>query len=483
MLFNSFAFLLFFVTLYVVYWGGRKQWTLQNYWLLIGSYIFYACWDWRFLSLIITSTLLDFWVGGQIAQTPDSASRKHYLRFSIIFNLGVLAFFKYFNFFIESFTDLLYQVGLSGDFTTLNIILPVGISFYTFQTLSYTIDIYRKELKPVKSLANFALYVSFFPQLVAGPIERATHLLPQINSPRTFNISQQQEGLYLILWGLFKKVVIADNLAIIVNTVFNNYEAYSGLDLGIAVLAFAFQIYGDFSGYTDMARGIAKLLGFELMLNFRLPYFAKNPSDFWRRWHISLSTWLRDYLYIPLGGNRGGQWFTFRNLFLTMLLGGLWHGAAWNFVIWGAYHGILLIGYKVVEDYFKKKELPMLKNTITSAPFRSIIPYQKIISILLMFLFTLLGWLIFRADSIGQLQYFLTKFNFTQSEFTLQFTQTLLFFIVPLFFIQIVQAHTEDLLIVLKQKNWKIGVFYSFLLIWIIVFAVRESTEFIYFQF
>lgn len=483
MLFNSFTFLFFFIVLYIIYWGLGKQWKLQNYWLLIGSYIFYACWDWRFLSLIIGSTLLDFWIGGQMSRTHDPVLRKRYLRISIIFNLGILGFFKYFNFFTESFVELLYVIGLSANFTTLNIILPVGISFYTFQTLSYTIDIYRKELKPVKNLANFALYVSFFPQLVAGPIERATHLLPQIDNARKLNFSQQQEGIYLILWGLFKKVVIADNLAIIVNTVFNNHEAYSGLDLGIAVLAFAFQIYGDFSGYTDIARGVAKLLGFELMLNFRLPYFAKNPSDFWRRWHISLSTWLRDYLYIPLGGNRGGQWLVFRNLFLTMLLGGLWHGAAWNFVIWGAYHGTLLVGYKIVMDYLKNKEILTLKNTALSVSFHSIRPFQNILSIFIMFLFTLVGWLIFRATSIAQIQYFLMEFNFTHSEFTFGFFKIFLFFVAPLFFIQIAQAYTQDLLVVLKQKDWQIGLFYSFLLIWIIVFAVRESTEFIYFQF
>lgn len=444
---------------------------MQNLLLLVGSYIFYGAWNWKFLSLIAASTIVDFYIGKHLFKTKNPTYRKYLLWLSIGFNLGVLAFFKYFNFFIDSFEKLGQSFGLQWDDITLNVILPVGISFYTFQTLSYTIDIYKKKLAPVQSFWDFALFVSFFPQLVAGPIERAAHLLPQIQKARIWNIEQIHTGIYLIIWGLFKKVVMADNLALMVNPIFQEHTSYTGFDLAVAVLAFAFQIYGDFSGYTDIARGIAKLLGFDLMLNFKLPYFALNPSDFWRRWHVSLSSWLRDYLYIPLGGNRGSQWFTYRNLFYTMLLGGLWHGAAWNFVIWGAYHGLLLVAYKTIRlpAFFTIKRLPTIFFTAGQ--------------MLLMFGCTLLGWLIFRADSWSQILYFLEHVGFHFSTKTIGMIGQLLFFITPLLLIQIWQARTHDLLIVLKQKNWLIGGFYAFLWLWILVFGVRESTEFIYFQF
>lgn len=472
MLFNSLPFFLFFIIIYVLYLSLQKRYKAQNFLLLAGSYLFYGAWNWKFLSLIAASTIVDFYIGKFLFKTENSIQRKRLLWSSLVFNLGILAFFKYFNFFIDSFDELLQSVGFQLDFITLNVVLPVGISFYTFQTLSYTIDIYKKKLEPVQNFWDFALFVSFFPQLVAGPIERASHLLPQTQQARILRLPQIQAGLYLIIWGLFKKMVVADNLALIVNPIFNDDASYSGLDLGIAVLAFAFQIYGDFSAYTDMARGLAKLLGFDLMLNFKLPYFALNPSDFWQRWHISLSSWLRDYLYIPLGGNRGSHWFMSRNLLYTMLLGGLWHGAAWNFVLWGAYHGLLLIGYKMLDlPSFIKNKIEQQSAVLIGA------------QMLLMFGFTLIGWLIFRAESLDQIVYFLRHFSLQSSAKTAIFFGQFLFFVSPVLLMQIWQARTNDLLIMLKQKSWVIGGFYAFLISWILVFGVREATEFIYFQF
>ncbi|NEO92828.1 MAG: MBOAT family protein, partial [Moorea sp. SIO3G5] len=300
MLFNSFIFVLFFIIVYTLYLFLNRNYKAQNILLLIASYVFYGWWDWRFLSLLALSTVVDFTVGKQLQDIKEDRKRKLLLCISLVFNLSLLGFFKYFNFFAESFSSLLQIVGLQVDWVTLTILLPVGISFYTFQTMSYTIDIYRGKLKPISNFLDFALFVSFFPQLVAGPIERATTLIPQIILPRNLNIEQINAGILLIVWGYFKKVVIADNMATIANPIFNNYTQYQGLDVLIGILAFTVQIYGDFSGYSDIARGISKLMGFELMVNFKLPYFALNPSDFWLRWHISLSTWLRDYLYIPL---------------------------------------------------------------------------------------------------------------------------------------------------------------------------------------
>lgn len=304
MLFNSFTFLYFFIAVYVLYLLLKKKHLHQNFLLLVASYVFYGYWDWRFLSLILLSTLIDFFIGQTLYKQNDPRRRKILLSLSVIANLSFLGFFKYFNFFAESFESMVGLFGLTAGDLTLRIVLPIGISFYTFQTMSYTIDIYRGEMKPVKNLMNFALFVAFFPQLVAGPIERAKNMIPQIEKPRNVTPEFINAGIYLIVWGYFKKLVIADNVALIANKVFNNYTEYQGMDLIIGVLAFTIQIYCDFSAYSDIARGLAKLLGINLMLNFRLPYFALNPSDFWLRWHISLSSWLRDYLYIPLGGNR-----------------------------------------------------------------------------------------------------------------------------------------------------------------------------------
>ena len=332
--FNSWEFIFFLLTVMVLHRLAPSR-VLKNVLLLIASYAFYSAWDWRFCSLIVLSTITDFVVGQKIHVANSEYSRRLWLICSLVVNLGVLAFFKYFNFFVGSFVSALENLGLETDPAYFNIILPIGISFYTFQTLSYTIDIYRKKLTPTHSLVEFALFVSFFPQLIAGPIERARHILPQLKVNHVIKVREVWVGLQLIFWGLFKKVFVADNVAMIVDNLFGNSASLPfGLSY-LAVLAFAIQIYADFSAYSDIARGCAKIFGINLMLNFQNPYLAANPQEFWRRWHISLSTWLRDYLYIPLGGNRGGKILAYRNLMLTMVLGGLWHGAAWNFVWWG----------------------------------------------------------------------------------------------------------------------------------------------------
>jgi len=470
--FTSFVFVAFFVAVYAGYWALRRNFRWQNAMLLVASYVFYGYWDWRFCSLLLISTVVDFTIGRQLHAQTARGRRLALLWTSIGVNLGILGFFKYFNFFTDSATNLLGAMGLEADPFTLNVVLPVGISFYTFQTLSYTIDVYRGKLAPVRNLLDFGLYVSFFPQLVAGPIERATRLLPQVTRPRRFDLNQIHAGLYLILWGYFKKLVVADNAATVANEVFNNYTEHGGLSLVVGTLAFAVQIYCDFSAYSDIARGTSKLMGFDLMLNLRLPYFATSPSDFWRRWHISLSTWLRDYLYIPLGGNRGGKIATMRNLAVTMLLGGLWHGAAWNFVIWGAYHGLILALYRAFD------------KTGDDQPIRNLRDQTRYFARMgLMFLLTLIGWVFFRAENLDQIAHFLTRSSFELQPDTGRLFYELMFVTAPLLAVQIVQQKSRDLMIMMRLPTpWLIG-YYTLLLVLIAVLGVRESIEFIYFQF
>ena len=473
MQFQSFIFLQFFLLFYTSYLLLRRNLKLQNLLLLAASYIFYGYWDWRFLSLLVFSTVIDFIVSKGIYKTSDHNKRKFLLSLSLISNLSILGFFKYFNFFAGSFTNLLGSIGIPANDITLKIVLPVGISFYTFQTLSYTIDVYRRDLKPAKSILDFAVYVAFFPQLVAGPIERATNFLPQISSLRKISLAQVNAGIFLILWGYFKKLVVADNVANIANPIFDNYTQYQGLDILIGILAFTIQIYCDFSAYSDIARGLAKLMGFELMVNFKLPFFAINPSDFWSRWHISLSSWLRDYLYIPLGGNRRGEFNTYRNLFLTMLLGGLWHGAAWNFILWGAYQGFILIVYRMLDR--RPEHLD---------PWSGKYPMYRVLGkMLLMFILANIGWVIFRSTSLAQIAYLLTHGGFSLSENSLALLNDLVFFAAPLFIVQLYQYVTKDLLIVPKITSWIRIPLYSFFLMLIFIYGVRTSSEFIYFQF
>lgn len=412
MIFNSIAFLLFLPLVVGGYALLRGHFRAQNTMLLVASYVFYGWWDWRFLGLIAFSTVVDYVAARGMAKTEEQRKRRWLLLASLAANLGTLALFKYFGFFAESAVDLLHLFGFRADAPTLRVILPVGISFYTFQTLSYTIDVYRGALRPVRRFDDFALYVSFFPQLVAGPIERAETLLPQIVRPRRFDLAQISDGLWLILLGFVKKLVIADRLGQIADLGFTtDRPAFGLLPAVVFVVAFAFQIYGDFSGYSDIARGVAKLMGFELMVNFRKPYLVADPSAFWRHWHISLSTWLRDYLYIPLGGNRGGEAKTYRNLMVTMLLGGLWHGAGWAFVIWGLYHGTLLAAHRFWTSRISHRlawpggvQGMVEGQTVRALPVsvhRAGIALADVVRVVAFFALTCLGWLFFRVGTVA----------------------------------------------------------------------------------
>ncbi|MGX7668109.1 MBOAT family O-acyltransferase [Flavobacterium pedocola] len=390
MLFNSIDFLLFLPLVFAVYWTvNNKSLQWQNLLLLIASYYFYACWDWRFLFLLMFSTGLDYFTGLKMHDAPNEKLRKFWFWLSIGINVGFLGIFKYYNFFSDSFAALLSGFGIQTNFWVLDVILPVGISFYTFHGLSYVIDIYKKRIEPERDVVAYSLFVSYFPLLVAGPIERATHLLPQIKRSRVFNYTQASEGVKQIIWGLFKKVVIADNCAFFVNKLFEDSTNYSGPELWMGAVFFAFQIYGDFSGYSDIALGTSKLFGIELLRNFNFPYFSKDIADFWRRWHISLSTWFRDYLYIPLGGSQGGKVMRLRNTMIIFLVSGFWHGANWTFIIWGLIHALLFIPLlltdsnrnSLADKYFRLKDLP---------------------KVLLTFLLVCIAWVFFRADTVQE---------------------------------------------------------------------------------
>ncbi|MGI9600385.1 MAG: MBOAT family O-acyltransferase [Acidimicrobiales bacterium] len=388
MVFNSLTFAVFFIVFFAMYWAFPPRWRTAL--LLVGSYIFYGWWDWRFLSLIALSTVVDYSIGlGMKANDHDERVRRRLLLMSLVVNLGILGIFKYSNFFVDSFRDLLGNFGYdASDDAVIDVLLPVGISFYTFQTLSYTFDVYRRRIEPRRNLLIFGTYVAYFPQLVAGPIERAQNLLPRIEDiHRPFpNTRQIESGLGLILLGLVRKVVLADGAGRVANAVFDDPGDHSWVMIVIGILAFAVQIYGDFAGYTDIARGVSRLLGIELVVNFRQPYLSRNITEFWRRWHISLSDWLRDYLYISLGGNRKGVAKTYRNLMITMLLGGLWHGASWNFVIWGGLHGL----YLVIHKYFRAGRVD------NNEPTRRDIP-----AIALTFVVVALTWVPFRAATLS----------------------------------------------------------------------------------
>ena len=394
MLFNSIDFAIFLPIVFILYWfATNNNLKTQNILITIASYVFYGWWDWRFLSLIIFSTLVDYSIGISLSKQEHPTKRKLLLWTSIFVNLGFLGFFKYYNFFLDNFITAFSFLGQTIQASSLNIILPVGISFYTFQTLSYSIDVYRKKLKPTKNFIAFSAFVCFFPQLVAGPIERATHLLPQFYNKRKFEYNKAIDGLRQILWGLFKKIVIADNCAQFANHIFNNSTEMNGSTLVIGALCFTFQIYGDFSGYSDIAIGTSRLFGFDLMQNFNFPYFSRDIAEFWRRWHISLSTWFRDYLYIPLGGSRGGTWMKVRNTFIIFIVSGFWHGANWTFIIWGALNAF----------YF----LPLLltnnnrNNINTVAQGRYLPNFKELFSMLITFGLTVFAWIFFRATNLS----------------------------------------------------------------------------------
>lgn len=473
MIFNSLVFLVFFVAVYALYRALPHRG--QNILLLVASYFFYGWWDWRFLSLIFLSTVVDYWAGLAIEQAGDHPRRRAIpLWISIVCNLWLLGVFKYFNFFADNLAALLRTAGIPFSVSRWDIILPVGISFYTFQTMSYTLDIYRRQLKPTRNFVDFAAFVAFFPQLVAGPIERAARLLPQIQAPRQIHSAHIETGLWLIFWGFFKKCVIADNLAVLVDQVFGA-STFTGAASLLALYAFAFQIYCDFSGYSDIARGLAELMGIHLMVNFNNPYFAENPKDFWARWHISLSTWLRDYLYIPLGGNRQGRRRTYRNLLATMLLGGLWHGAAWTFVVWGAFHGLLLVVYHAWSQWRSAREPLAVYSSMGYVWGRRV----------LMFHLVCLGWLFFRAESLPQAGEILRAIftNFAWDVHAANMLTTIFLLCAPLWFVQILQVKTGQLLAPMELSIVPRTILTAVMILMFLALGNTGGEAFIYFQF
>ena len=472
MLFNSLGFAFFLASVLGAY--ALLQRRGQNRLLLIASYVFYGLWDPRFLGLILLSTVVDYAVALRIHTTPEPRRRKRWLLLSLGTNLGILGLFKYLGFFAEGLTALAGVAGFELEPWALDVVLPVGISFYTFQTLSYTIDVYRGSLEPTRGFLDFALFVAFFPQLVAGPIERASRLLPQVLGERRVTWEGVGSGSWLVLWGTFKKAVIADNLAPLVDAVYAPDAFATAGEIWVATLAFAVQIYCDFSGYTDVARGVARLLGFELMLNFNLPYLATSPADFWRRWHISLSTWLRDYLYVPLGGNRGGRARTYRNLLLTMLLGGLWHGAAWTFVLWGAYHGVLLMVHRAAR--------PWLERLAPQGRAANALWWGLRVAV--MFQLTLFGWLLFRAESWAVLERLATSaVDRPGWGGAGDWVRPLVILCLPLVVMQVWQAWRKDLEVVLRAPLVARAGIYAGLFLLLVAMGEDFGTPFLYFQF
>lgn len=470
MIFNSLVFWVFFAVVYGLYRVLPHRG--QNVLLLVSSYFFYGWWDWRFLSLIFISTVVDYWAGLAMERAGENERRRRIAMWvSVATNLGILGFFKYFNFFADNLVVLLQTIGVTTPIRHLNIILPVGISFYTFQTMSYTLDIYRGQLRPTRRFLDFAAFVSFFPQLVAGPIERAAKLLPQIQNPRVISRADMQSGTWLVFWGLFKKCVIADNLAVLVDGVFGA-EAATGATALLALYAFAFQIYCDFSGYTDIARGVSRWMGIELMLNFNNPYFAVNPKEFWARWHMSLSSWLRDYLYISLGGNRRGGRRRYVNLMLTMVLGGLWHGAAWTFVVWGAFHGFLLVVYHAWTARFAKQ------SGVESGRWLWL---RRV----LMFHIVCLGWLFFRSASLTQAGHML-QLMATDFAWNVQATNllvALVLFCLPLWVVQSLQVASGRLTAPTEMSLLPRVALYAILILMFVALGNTGGGAFIYFQF
>ncbi len=468
MVFTSLHFVVFFAVVYAIYRVLPHRG--QNWLLVLASYYFYAAWDWRFLSLLVGSTVVDYAVARAIEGARDPRRRKHLLWLSLAFNFGMLGFFKYFDFFADSLARVFDALGWHLDPITLHVILPIGISFYTFMSVSYVIDVYRREIPATKSLLDFAVFVAFFPHLVAGPILRASLLLPQISGPRRIAARQIRDGAWLIAWGVFQKMFVADNLAGLVESVFGASAVPSGGDVLIASYAFAFQIYGDFAGYSNMARGMSKLMGIELNVNFRFPYFVTSPQAFWRHWHISLSTWLRDYLYIPLGGSRGSSLATKRNLMITMALGGLWHGAAWTFVLWGLYQGLVLVVARAIVDRGR---------ALTAT-------WQHVLLGVVMFHVTCYGWLIFRARSVEQIADFswllLTRPGLSAAGWD-TLAVPLCLTVGPLLLVHIHQARHDDELSIFHLPRPVRYALFGAIGYLVLLFGDFEGAEFIYFQF
>jgi alginate O-acetyltransferase complex protein AlgI len=478
MLFNSIDFAIFFPIVFVLYWFATKgNLKLQNLLLLIVSYFFYACWDYRFLFLLMFSTFLDYYTGLRMFDAKSRSMKKFWFWLSVGINLGFLGVFKYYNFFAESLAGSLSAVGFHADFWTLQVILPVGISFYTFHGLSYVIDIYKDRIKPERNFVDYSVFVSFFPLLVAGPIERATHLLPQIQTRRVFDRANAVDGLKQVLWGLFKKVVIADNCAEYVNMVFNNSGSYSGSTHIVAAIFFAFQIYGDFSGYSDIALGTARLLGIDLLRNFAFPYFSRDIAEFWRRWHISLSTWFRDYLYIPLGGSKGGNWMRIRNTFIIFLVSGFWHGANWTFIVWGLLHALFIMPSII----FKTN-----RNNLEIVAIGRIFPnFKDFVAIVITFALTVFAWIFFRADNLSEAFQFIGEMFsasvFSKPEGIRNATIWMILILVVVEWLGREQKYG----IAKLASRWPLPLRWTFY--YLIVFLIFEfrgsSQQFIYFQF
>ena len=473
MFFNSLDFAIFLPIVFIVYWFiTNRNLKLQNFIIVLASYVFYGWWDWRFLSLIIFSTIIDYSVGLRFSNTTKPSERKFLLMISLAINLGLLGFFKYFNFFIESFNAAFASAGIHTNMSSLNIILPVGISFYTFQTMSYTIDIYRNKIEPTKNILAFMAFVSFFPQLVAGPIERASHLLPQFLKNRKFDYKKASSGIKLIAWGFFKKVVIADNAAQLVNEIFENYPNESYISLIIGTILFAFQIYCDFSGYSDIAIGLGRILGFDLMYNFKFPYFSSNIREFWNRWHISLSSWFRDYIYIPLGGNKVSQYRVLFNTFCVFVLSGFWHGANWTFVFWGFLHALFFMPIILLRDRFPKENFSM--------------NIKRLSFIFANFGLVCLAWVFFRAENIQDAFLYLRQiFTLTGGQNTFMKTNTYLLMTI-ITGVGILVLLALELRTLRRRKDEiqfsSIGLITIVLLI-LFFGAFKNQADFIYFQF
>ncbi len=478
MSFNSFAFLVFLPIVFCLYWFFcQRNLKLQNLLVVIASYIFYGWWDWRFLILIAFTTACSFFLGLATRRCMENDEQKKGKRitiYNIVINLGILGIFKYYNFFAESLRLALIQLGVELDIATLELVLPVGISFYTFQALSYTIDVYRHKIQATNDIISFFAFISFFPQLVAGPIERATNLLPQFQRKRVFSYQTAVDGTRQILWGLFKKVVVADNCADVVDMVWSNYGDYSTTMLIVAAFLFCFQIYGDFSGYSDIAIGTAKLFGIRLMRNFNLPYLSRSVAEFWKRWHISLNTWFVDYVYIPLGGSRNGQWKTIRNTFVIFFLSGLWHGANWTYVTWGVYHAALFIPLVLVGGRKKYDDVVAQNRHYPSL--------REVFQVVLTFIFVGFGWIIFRAKSIGEFfDYIYYLFvNYTVDS-PLEGKKALLFvfLLIIIEWFNRAKEHAFDFTINSRLVRWGIYLLFALLCL----SQSGKQVQFIYFQF
>lgn len=475
MLFNSFEFAVFMPIVFGIYWLLDRNVKVQNYFLLAASYFFYAWWDWRYLSLILICSFTNFGAGLLLMKYDSRKIRKIVLISCYTVCLCVLGVFKYYDFFVNSFVDAFSLMGVHFEVHTLNLILPVGISFYTFHTLSYTIDVYRRKFDPTKDIVSFFLFVSIFPLAMAGPIERATNLLPQIYKKRTFDYNFAVDGLRQILWGLFMKVVIADNCAIGANSAFMSYDVASGSTLLLGAVLFAFQIYGDFAGYSNMAIGIGKLLGFKFLQNFNFPYFSRNIAEFWRRWHISLNTWFRDYLYIPLGGSHVSKLKVIRNTFVIFLVSGFWHGANWTFIVWGAYHALLFLpeilkggGRKFTNNVAEGKIFPNLK---------------EIVQMGITFLLVVIGWIFFRAETIGQAVEYISGI-FSTSILSMPKAGKMNLVYIAIFVIIEWFGRTGEFAIQKMPSNYRIVRWAIYIvMIFVIVICGGTSSKFIYFQF